>query len=113
MKDLDMSDVLADADRMKDEYYEQIFNYLVVLSDNELSQEIYRLGISARAGREFDMDCYQMAQEIHLVNIGAICEGCGNQGGCDMCCPPDFTDYGIDQDAHFARFGRPALPNEY
>lgn len=118
MRDLDWSDVLDDADRMRDEYFMRLYNNIAILDDNALRKEIYRLGIEARAGREFSMDALRMA-EIELTGrlITTLCEGCWNRTGCDMCCPPDFTDlygqYNAFDDGHYERFGRPAFPNEY
>lgn len=114
MRDLDMGDVLADAARMEDDYFNRLFEDLEVLDPADLDRELYRYSIEARQGRKFSMDVVQMIGYIRLTRIQTtLCEGCLDRTGCDMCCPPDFTDYTVDQDAHYEQFGRPAFPNEY
>lgn len=115
MKDLDMSDVLADAEDQKADYYNKLWIALECNSDEELGKVIYDYGIEAREGRHFSMDVLRMAETIRLTRIATtLCEGCLDRTGCDMCCPPDFDDYyGINREAEENMLGRPLFPNEY
>lgn len=120
MKDLDWGDVLADAQRMRDEYYHEWFMTFDRMDTPTLEQTRYHLGIAARAtGFEASVDFLRMSDHILLTRIAhTLCEGCLNRYGCDMCNPPQFdmSDMypGYDpQTDHYERFGRPELPNEY
>lgn len=117
MRDLDMSDVLADAQRMQDVYYDQLLHDLDTLEDAELDQTLYQHGIQARAGREFSMDVVQIIGYIRLTRINTtLCEGCLDRYGCDVCCPPTYMDWvgdAMNRDAEEEMLGRPLFPNEY
>lgn len=116
MPDLDMSDVFADAEQMHRQFLQDMYNDLDRRPTPEVEKLRYMVGILAREGNYYAIDATVALNYIMLMRVTeTICEGCRNQDGCDMCCPPDFDYYfgGPDQDAHFERFGRPALPNEY
>lgn len=120
MKDLDWSDVEADGRRMEHDEWDRVAGYLDGLKDAALRSIRYYAGIGARAENP-DYHTVLVTEICDYLITGRIlttlCEGCRGRGGCDMCQPYDFSDDPLgmlyDADAHYERFGRPALPNEY
>lgn len=105
MPDLDMGDVLADAQRMLDEQWHWIWVEHDRKSDAELRELHYAASIRARAeGDTMEMRVIDFIL-IHRMAT-TLCEGCLNRTGCDMCCPPeydtrDFSDwYGGERGYH-------------
>lgn len=118
MKDLDMSDVIADGERMYQELIDMMYVEFNRDSDEELAHKRYKVGSLAREGNFYAIDATLVINHLLLTRtVTTLCEGCLDRTGCDMCCPPDFTEYDYpeydEQTAHFERFGRPAFPNEY
>lgn len=118
MKDLDMGDVMADARRMEQDYYDQLMLDFDRLDDVELNRVLYINSITARSGvcHRNAITAVQIINYLRLARINTtLCEGCFDRTGCDMCCPDyyPFDGFGDDQDDHYERFGRPALPNEH
>lgn len=115
MRDLDMSDVLADAQDMLDQHLMQMYNKLDQHTDAELEE--FRYWARIRAHAEGDIYELRAIDDILLRRTATtLCEGCLDRYGCDMCCPPTFMDFhsgADDTDYHYEKFGRPALPNEY
>lgn len=119
MRDLDMSDVIADAREMERQSLDQMYFELDRLSDDGIRRVRYDEGAEARAGDHYSINMVIAADTILLHRtVTTLCEGCLGRYGCDMCCPPSFTlaDMypGYDEsDAHYEQFGRPEFPNEY
>lgn len=120
MKDLDWSDVEADADRMRDAQYNEQWLTFERMDDDELERLRYHMSITARSTDfSWTIDCLRMIDLLLLFRHTTLCEGCLDRTGCDMCNPFDPYDFASafmtsdDADAHFERFGRPAFPNEY
>ncbi len=116
MADLDQSSVEADAARAYQDYLDRLYVHFDRHSDAELQHFRYNYGIFARSSGNADE--YLLLDHILLTRHTTLCEGCLGRTGCDMCCPPDFDMADMypgydDQTAHYERFGRPALPNEY
>lgn len=117
MRDLDMSDVLADAQDMLDQHLWEMYRKLEVLPTEELEHNRYWARI--RAHEEGDIYELRAIDDILLMRVATtICEGCRGYGGCDMCSPPEYNisyDYPMydPQADHYERFGRPVFPNEY
>jgi len=116
MRDLDMSDVLADADRMRDEYYDRLYMELEVLDLVELGRKLYWLGILARKGDQDAAMLVRMIGDIRLRQIAtSLCEGCLDRYGCMMCCPWDDGGLAdaLNREHEEMALGRPLFPNEY
>lgn len=118
MRDLDMSDVLEDANRLEQDYYDYMYRTHELADTPTLEQWRYQLGIVARE-TSFPGTIMQlrMIDDILLSRlVTTLCEVCLGRTGCDMC-NPDYSylyDDGYDmQHAHYEQFGRPAFPNEY
>src|SRR5690349_20722222 len=93
-KDLDWSDVVADAQHQMDAYLGRIWLDIEKMPDHALGIYMYRLGIQARTeGDTFTIACLRMAEQVHIVRITDLCEGCLGRYGCDMCQQFDFTAY--------------------
>lgn len=116
MRDLDMSDVLRDADDMHSQYLNTMYNEFDVKTDPELGELRYKAGTLAREGNIYAIEAVEMIDHILLGRIAtSLCEGCLDRTGCDMCCPPDF-DWMADaynREAEENMLGRLLFPNEY
>lgn len=116
MRDLDMSNYEADGAAAYQDELDQCFNAYDQMSTELLEHLRYLLGITARRTASTPSVTHmRMIDTILLTRVTSLCEGCLGRGGCDMCVPPDWDYfYGSnDQNDHYERFGRPALPNEF
>jgi hypothetical protein len=91
-RDLDMSDVLADARDMEQDYLNRLFFELDKKSDAELGHDLYKVGDLARQGNYYAIDVTRTIEVILIHRHSTLCEGCLGRHGCDMCCPPQFDD---------------------
>ncbi len=110
-----MSDVLADADNMRADYFNALWMDLDRRSDWELQKTRYSIGIQAREGNPYSIECLVIMDQILLTRHTSLCEGCLGRTGCDMCCPPDFSwmNDAYDREGQEEMLGRPLFPNEY
>lgn len=113
MKDLDMSDVLADARDMLDQQLMRMYNEFDKLSDAELEE--FRYWARIRAHAENDTFELRALDDILLRRHSTLCEGCLGRYGCEMCCPSDFSWMAdaYNREAEENMLGRPLFPNEY
>lgn len=118
MRDLDYADVLADASRLEQDYYDDKYRAYEVLDTPTLEQQRYWLGAVAREMSFTEsIVLMRMIDDILLARLAiSLCEVCLGRTGCDMC-NPDYSylyddDYDM-QHAYYEQLGRPAFPNEY
>lgn len=92
-RDLDMSDVEADANYHRQMLVEGMLVEFDRKDTPELEEMRYKIGESARQGNEYSILALRTLD--HLLTgriITHLCEGCWGRWGCDMCCPPTFDD---------------------
>lgn len=111
-----MSDVLADAQDMRDAFLNELYARMDRKSDAELEHDRYKVGELARQGNFYAIDVVLCINCIMLHRtVTTLCEGCLDRYGCDMCCPPDFSRMAeaYNRELEAESLGRPLFPNEY